>query len=139
MNIYFAGSIRGGREDASLYLRLIGLLRQYGHVLTGHIGDPSITGSGEEGISDSFIHDRDLDWLTGASLVVAEVTTASLGVGYEIGRAVAMGKQVICLFRPESGKRLSAMISGCPGITLVDYHEPEEAIAAIAHYISQDK
>jgi nucleoside 2-deoxyribosyltransferase len=139
MNIYFAGSIRGGREDASLYYRLIGLLEKYGQVLTGHIGDPSITGSGEEEISDSVIHDRDLDWLRGADLVVAEVTTASLGVGYEIGRAVAMGKQVICLFRPESGKRLSAMISGCPGVALIRYHDPEEAITSIIRFFSPDK
>jgi len=35
--------------------------------------------------------------------VVAEVTIPSLGVGYEIGRAVAMGKRVLCLNRPKDG------------------------------------
>lgn len=37
-------------------------------------------------------------------VLVAEVTQPSLGVGYEIGRAVALGKVIICLFRPDSGK-----------------------------------
>ena len=38
-------------------------------------------------------------------VVVAEVTQPSLGVGYEIGRAVAMKKKILCLFRPNTDKR----------------------------------
>jgi len=37
-------------------------------------------------------------------VVVAEVTQPSLGVGYEIGRAVAMNKKILCLYRPQEGK-----------------------------------
>ena len=37
-------------------------------------------------------------------VVVAEVTQPSLGVGYELGRAKAMNKKILCLFRPKSGK-----------------------------------
>ena len=58
------------------------------------------------------------------SVVVAEVTVPSLGVGYEIGRAVAMGKQVLCLYRPQEGKLLSAMIRGMDneaGLRVFDY------------------
>ena len=36
--------------------------------------------------------------------VVAEVTQPSLGVGYELGRAVAMNTPILCLFRPNEGK-----------------------------------
>lgn len=39
-------------------------------------------------------------------VLVAEVTQPSLGVGYEIGRAVAMKKKILCLFRPESGRSM---------------------------------
>ena len=39
------------------------------------------------------------------AVLVAEVTQPSLGVGYEIGRAVDMKKKVLCLFRPQSGRR----------------------------------
>ena len=38
-------------------------------------------------------------------VLVAEVTQPSLGVGYEIGRAVDMKKKILCLFRPQSGRR----------------------------------
>ena len=33
--------------------------------------------------------------------VIAEVTQPSLGVGYEIGRALAMGKKILCLYRSD--------------------------------------
>ena len=36
--------------------------------------------------------------------IVAEVTQPSLGVGYEIGRAVDMKKPILCLYRPQEGK-----------------------------------
>ena len=34
------------------------------------------------------------------AVLIAEVTQVSLGVGYEIGRAVAMNKSILCLYRP---------------------------------------
>ena len=37
-------------------------------------------------------------------VVVAEVTQPSLGVGYELGWAVALHKPVLCLFHPKSGR-----------------------------------
>lgn len=135
MKIYFAGSIRGGREDAALYLRLIDYLKTFGEVLTEHIGDPELSSLGDDGPTDKYIHDRDLMWLESADVLVAEVSTVSMGVGYEIGRAVEAGKKVLCLFRPSPGKNLSAMISGCDSLKLVQYTALEEAKDAIAKFI----
>ena len=39
-------------------------------------------------------------------VLVAEVTQVSLGVGYEIGRAVAMNKDILCLYRPQADKSM---------------------------------
>jgi nucleoside 2-deoxyribosyltransferase len=138
MKIYFAGSIRGGREDAALYLQIIDYLKSFGEVLTEHIGDPKLTDLGDDGPTDRYIHDRDLEWLQSADVLVAEVTTVSLGVGYEIGRAVESGKRVLCLFRPESGKNLSAMITGCPNLELVKYRNLDEAKLAIDGFLKRD-
>lgn len=135
MKIYFAGSIRGGREDAALYLQIIEYLKNYGEVLTEHIGDPNLTDLGDDGPTDRYIHNRDLAWLQSADVLVAEVTTVSMGVGYEIGRAVESGKKVLCLFRPESGKNLSAMIAGCPDLELVNYRDLNEAKMAIDEFL----
>jgi hypothetical protein len=131
MKIYFAGSIRGGREDAALYFEIIGYLKNFGEVLTEHVGDAGLLAADDDGLSDSYIHERDVEWLQSAEVLVAEVTTVSMGVGYEIGRAVEAGKKVLCLFRPGAGKHLSAMIAGCPALTLVYYHTLEEMQSAI--------
>lgn len=40
--IYFAGSIRGGRQDADLYLRIVEQLKAYGTVLTEHVASPTV-------------------------------------------------------------------------------------------------
>lgn len=120
MTIYFAGAIRGGRGDQALYLDIIDRLQDYGTVLTEHVGDANLV-EGSENAADCDIHDRDLDWLRSADVLVAEVTTPSLGVGYEIGRAVEWGTRVICLYRPSDGKRLSGMIAGCNQLSVHEY------------------
>lgn len=134
--IYFAGSIRGGREDAALYYQIIEYLKNYGEVLTEHIGDSNLTDLGDDGPNDKYIHDRDLEWLRSSQILVAEVTTVSMGVGYEIGRALESGKKVLCLFRPASGKNLSAMIAGCEDLKLVKYHSLDEAKSAIDNFLN---
>ena len=112
MKIYFAGSIRGGRNDQELYEGMIKTLSTFGEVLTEHIGDKNLTINGEQS-RDFYIHNRDMDWVKEADVIVAEVSTPSLGVGYEIGKADEWGKRILCLYRQtEEGKRLSAMIGG---------------------------
>jgi len=137
MKIYFAGSIRGGREDAALYQQIIEYLKTFGEVLTEHIGDPKLTDLGDDGPTDNYIHDRDLEWLQSADVVVAEVTTVSMGVGYEIGRAVESGKKVLCLFRPDWGRNISAMIAGCADLVLVNYYDLKEAKTAIKEFLER--
>lgn len=122
MTIYFAGSISGGRGDQAIYTQIIDLLKQHGTVLTEHFGDASLTSAGES-LPDRAIHDRDIDWLRQADVLVAEVTTPSLGVGYEIGRAVEWGKRIVCLYRPSDGRRLSGMIAGSSGIIVRRYDD----------------
>ena len=125
MKIYFAGSICGGRDDHALYLEIIGRLGAYGSVLTEHVGDSGLSSFGEDG-RDREIHDRDLAWLREADCLVAEVTTPSLGVGYEIGRTLEWGRPILCLFRRSSGRALSAMIAGSGGVVLREYESLAE-------------
>ncbi|MDF1548740.1 MAG: nucleoside 2-deoxyribosyltransferase [Bacteroidales bacterium] len=126
MKIYFAGSISGGRADVPLYHKIITQLKIYGEVLTEFIGNAELSGLGEKNLSDEFIHDRDLEWLLSSDVVVAEITTPSLGVGYEIGRAIENGKKILCLYRTVKGKRISAMIKGAKGLKVKKYTDFED-------------
>ncbi|XP_014670069.1 PREDICTED: 2'-deoxynucleoside 5'-phosphate N-hydrolase 1-like [Priapulus caudatus] len=128
MDIYFSGSIRGGRQDVEVYQRVIKLLQQYGAVLTENNFKAGGGGDDEKDLDDREIHDRCMAWLEQAEVVVAEVTQPSLGVGYEIAQAVGMDKRILCLFRESTGKKLSAMIRGCDNedtIIVKDYKEAD--------------
>lgn len=45
------------------------------------------------------------------AVLVAEVTQPSLGVGYEIGRALEMKKDILCLFRPSDTEKSELIYS----------------------------
>ncbi len=126
MKIYFAGSIRGGRDDQELYFSLIAELQKYGKVLTEHLGHKSLSSLGETNLTDKEIFERDMAWIKEADIVIAEVTTPSLGVGYELGQAQAMGKPIHALYRQVEGKRISAMIAGNEYIKVSVYKDFEE-------------
>ena len=124
MKIYFSGSIRGGRDDAKIYNQIITYLKNFGEVLTEHIGDSSLDSFGEKS-DDVSIHNKDMEFLMECDLVVAEVTNPSLGVGYEIGRAIENNKKVICIYREIENKKISAMILGSKDILSFKYQDLE--------------
>lgn len=141
INIYFCGSMRAGRQDVDLYGILVTKLQQYGEVLTPFVADKSITQLGSEHPEgEKGIHDRDVELLEKADVVVAEVTQPSLGVGYEIGRSVAMQKPVLALYRPQEGRLLSGMIRGMDNgrdLRAVDY-SLQEVDNIFKAFLSQD-
>ncbi|XP_071085816.1 putative 2'-deoxynucleoside 5'-phosphate N-hydrolase 1 [Haliotis cracherodii] len=125
--IYFCGSISGGQQDVDLYGRIITQLKAYGPVLTDHVGQKNVLQL-EANNSAKEIHDRDVAWLEECDAVVAEVTQPSHGVGYEVGRAVALKKPILLLFRPDSGKRPSCMMKGADdgsNVVFREYVEPQ--------------
>jgi nucleoside 2-deoxyribosyltransferase len=135
-SIYFAGSIRGGRDDTAIYVQIIDKLRKFGRISTEHIGSPNLTANGEEAAPRE-IHDRDLEWIRSSDAVVAEVTTPSLGVGYEIARATQWQKPVLCLFRTGTQRTLSAMISGCAGVTVRDYANVDDVDELLEQFFGE--
>ena len=133
MYIYFAGSIRGGREDQALYHQIIECIKKFGSVLTEHVGDSSLTIHGETQRTSQEIYERDMAWVEQADVVIAEVTTPSLGVGYEIGSAQGK-KPILCLFRTGTGRRLSAMIDGNRHVTVRTYNSVDDIEGILANF-----
>lgn len=133
--IYFAGAIRGGRSDADLYGQLVDWLAQFGTVLTEHVGSVLLLAKEQE-LIESEIFRRDMDWLAQADVVIAEVTTPSLGVGYELGVAQHLGKKILCLYRPGRGRSLSAMVAGNPQFQVESYQEFAGACELIRRFLA---
>ncbi len=133
--IYFAASISAGRDDQPIYEKIVDALKQYGSVATEIIGSPDLLAAGEN-LSDHEVHRRDVAWLTESDCVVAEVTTPSLGVGYEIGLATTMKKPVLCLYRPSARSKLSSMIAGCSLVQVRPYVDAGEIPALLQEFFS---
>ena len=121
--VYFAGSIRGGRNDALLYHEIIAHIQEKDIVLTEHVGkiDYHID---KIGLLDEAIYNQDISWLKECDLVIAECTTPSLGVGYELAYAEKLGKPCYILYRA-SEVTLSAMLTGNPYYKIYKYKEKE--------------
>ena len=121
MKTYFCGSIRGGREFAETYRDMIGVIKQYGPVLTEHVGHVDL----KEARDDRGIWEQDTGWLRESDIVIAECSCPSIGVGYELAYAESRGIPVHVFFRKDRGL-LSAMISGDSYFTVHVYERPEE-------------
>lgn len=125
--VYFAGSIRGGRADADLYHRMIVYMQQKlgCKVLTEHVGDLSLSKKEGSGNNCEAIYLQDTGWLKESDIVIAECTTPSLGVGYEMAFAEKFRKPVH-IFYNKRRTRLSAMLSGNSYFNIHPYISEEE-------------
>jgi len=135
VKIYFAGSIRGGRDFAVDYELIVSRLGAFGEVLTEHVADQNLNDHGET-LSDQAIFERDINWLREADLVIAEVSQPSLGVGYEIAAGLSLGKRIVCLFKPGSGS-LSAMIGGNRNLPVIEYSGIDELFTKLDRLLAQ--
>lgn len=126
MKIYFSGSIRGGRDNQEYYEIVVKELSLYGEVLTEFIADKSLTSYGTLNMTDKEIYERDISFINNSDVLVAEVTTPSLGVGYEIAYAEKINKKIFCLYYQVDDKKTSSMISGNPNCKILSYRTKEE-------------
>jgi 2'-deoxynucleoside 5'-phosphate N-hydrolase len=119
MNIYFSCSITGGRQDQQVYHAIVELLQHDGHeVPTAHLSRADVMEK-ETTINPAEVYHRDLNWVLGCDALIAEVSTPSHGVGYEIALALQHHKPVLCCY--QSGQRVSKMITGNDSPTLKRY------------------
>jgi len=136
LKIYFAGSIRGGRGDAELYARLIARMKERHTVLTEHIGSPVLFSSIERGMTDEDIYRQDMGWLRESDIVIAECSTPSLGVGYELAFAEKLGKPVH-IFHNTGRGTLSAMLTGDSYFSVHPYETEAELFRLVEEALKQ--
>jgi len=135
MNIYFACSITGGRDFEPVYRAIITALLADGHVVpTAHLADPRVK-LFEGQVLPGEIYERDTAWIRACQALVAEVSTPSHGVGYEVAYALNLNKPVLCVYR--EGQPVSKMLTGNshPSISVKSYRDAEEAVAIILTFL----
>jgi len=131
MKIYFSCSLTGGRQDEAAYGAIVDHLLAAGHeVLTAHLARPEVMEL-EQVVEPREVYQRDMEWIRECDALVAEVSTPSHGVGYEIAYALERGRPVLCCAR--RGARVSKMLTGndSPGLRLIVYEGKGEALNAV--------
>lgn len=135
MNVYFGGSIAGGRGDVEIYRRIVAYLKAKGHrVLSEHVAHMDVLDQEKE-LSAEEIYTRDIQWLTQADCVISEVSTPSLGVGYEICYALRLGKPVLCIYRKDIFLTRMLLGNRAENITVDPYASDEEWQQSIDEFL----
>lgn len=135
MKIYFSCSITGGRQDEGIYAALVARMIDKGHdVPTAHLSSPDAMDS-EARMGACETYERDVAWVRSCDVIVAEVSTPSHGVGYEIALGCELGKPVLCLY--QEGKRVSKMLTGNThaGFQHASYRDEKEALALLDKFL----
>ncbi len=137
MKIYFACSITGGRQNEAVYAAIVQALQVAGFdVPTAELASPEVVAL-EEVVDPVEVYTRDVAWIEASRALVAEISTPSHGVGYEIGYALNRGLPVLCLYR--EGEKISKMISGnkAEGLEVSAYRNSAEAVQAVQKFLSR--
>ena len=136
MNIYFSCSITGGRNDQGIYQKIVDFLIREGHeVPTAHLSKLDVMK--DERVVDALeVYNRDVNWVMQCDVLIAEVSTPSHGVGYEIALAVFQDKPVLCCYR--EGQTVSKMILGNKhtNLTTFAYSDEENLLKMMDEYLA---
>jgi len=137
MNIYFSCSITGGRKDEHIYRKIVSYLIENGHkVPTAHLASHDVM-KDESGLNAVDVFLRDMEWVRNCDALIAEVSTPSHGVGYEIAAAIFLGKHVMCCYHKD--KKISKIISGNTGenVHVFAYKNEDELVSEIESFLKE--
>lgn len=137
MRVYLACTVRGDRRGLQTARAICARLQGRGHdVLTTHLLDDGAD-EAEAALTEEQVYRRDLEWLSGCDVLVAEASGSSYGVGFEVGyvlgRARETGQRVVLLYDAARRHAVSRLITGNADAACATfgYRSIDEALAFI--------
>jgi hypothetical protein len=134
MIIYCTGSKRGDAAYKKLHKDIILFTESLGHTVLAELSDKF---SSTIPLTDNQIYKRNLKWIDGSKLIVAEVSGSTLEVGFEIAYAI-LERKIPALAIHKGDAQISNMLSGgdSPLLTIRKYNEPDEMKSIIKTFIN---
>lgn len=138
MIIYCAGPIKGDITFQKFYWEIINFVEAEGHTPLAGLNTEN---SPSNLLTDKQIYKRDLKWIDGSKIMIAEISGPSLGVGFEISYALFQKKIPVLALANKMVEKVSAMIAGCDSnlLTIAKYGTEEELREIIRIYINDLK
>lgn len=134
MIVYCAAPIKGDQKFHNYCLDIIKQVSSLGHTALSELNDefkPAIL------LTDTEIFSRDTKWIDKSRIVIAEVSGASLGVGFEIAYSLYKKKIPVLALINSEAKDVSAMITGCHAelLKIEKYSDTEDLKKVITNFI----
>lgn len=123
--IYFARSINGLAENdkakwEAVYAQIAHELRKAGHELTDEFVVTIPLDAHLQTPQETYV--RDVAAIHEADILLAEISVPSVGVGYEVAYAEAIGKPIVCIYNDEMARhKPSSMVVGNLSLECISY------------------
>jgi 2'-deoxynucleoside 5'-phosphate N-hydrolase len=136
MIIYCASPIRGDRKYEPIYKEIVNHINSLGHTALSELADKF---KSTIPLTDAQIFKRDVKWMESSQLMIAEVSSASTGVGFEVAYFLYHLKKPVLVFTQHGEKSVSAMIIGNDSelLTIQDYIGVEDMKKSISRYLNE--
>lgn len=138
MIIYCAGPIKGNTAYQDNYSEIVRIVESMGHTA---LSEKSSKFSSTILLSDKQIYTRDIKWIDGSKIMIAEVSGPSLGVGFEVSYALFVKKiPVLAVYHDQAGQ-ISSMITGCTNALLQvkKYSNIDDLTSTIKKFIASNE
>jgi hypothetical protein len=135
MIVYVAGPIKGDTTYQNFYTKIIEIVEAEGHTALAEMSGKFSTAFP---LSDVQIYRRDIKWIDGSKIMIAEISGPSLGVGFEIAYAIFSRKIPVLAVVNKKVEKVSSMLSGCESklLTIARYEDEDDLKKVIKNYIS---
>lgn len=137
MIIYCAGPIRGNTTYQQNYIQIVQIVEELGH---SALSEVSSKFHSSIPLTAKQIYSRDVKWLDGSKMMIAEVSGPSLGVGFEVAYALFKKKIPVLVLYHQSSEQISSMIIGCndPKLQVQKYIDTEDLRNRINEFIKNN-
>lgn len=136
MIVYCAAPIKGDQKFHNYCLDIISHVNSLGHTALSELN------SGFKPVApltDSEIFSRDTKWIDKSQVVIAEISGASLGVGFEIAYSMYKKKLPVLALVNSGAENVSSMITGCSSelLMLQKYSDTEDLKKIITSFLKK--
>ena len=137
MIIYCTGTKRGSQAHQKLFKNIIEFIESLGHTALAEISSKF---SSTIPLTDKQTYKRNLKWIDGSKLVIAEISNPDLELGIEIAYALYQRKVAVLALHISSSPKISSMLSGCdsPLLTIQQYSDANEMQSIVKTYLSKN-
>ncbi|MCU0332334.1 MAG: nucleoside 2-deoxyribosyltransferase [Ignavibacteriaceae bacterium] len=136
MIIYCTGTKWGSQAHQKLLKNIIEFIESLGHTALAAVSSKF---SSTIPLSDQQTYKRNLKWIDGSKLVIAEISNPDLETGIEIAYALYHRKVAVLALHVSSAPKISSMLTGCdsPLLTIQKYGDTNEMQSIIKTFLSK--